>query len=73
MVPINRLLQKHAFGPDEIKVLTGVFEETLRELRLTDRADPIAEIVAKQIIELAQQGEHEPVRLRELTMRLLSG
>jgi hypothetical protein len=23
-MPINRLLQKHAFGPDEMKVFTGV-------------------------------------------------
>jgi hypothetical protein len=70
-MPMNGLLQKHAFVPEEIKVLTGVFEETLRELRLADREDPITEIVAKKIIELAQQGEHDPVRLREQTVQSL--
>jgi hypothetical protein len=64
-MPICRLLENHVFGPDEITVLTSAFEDTLRTLRLVDRADPATEIIAKKIIELAQQGEHDPVRLRE--------
>jgi hypothetical protein len=44
-------------GPDEIKVLSSAFEEALRELRLVDRTDPATQVVAKRIIELAQQGE----------------
>ena len=39
-VPIRRLLENHVFGPDEITVLTAAFEDTLRALRLADRADP---------------------------------
>ena len=57
VVPIRRLLENHVFGPDEITVLTAAFEDTLRALRLADRADPATEIIAKTIIELAQQGE----------------
>jgi hypothetical protein len=64
-VPIYRLLQGHAFGPDEIKVLANTFEDALLRLNLSDRTDPRAEMVAKRIIELAQQGEHDSVRLRE--------
>jgi hypothetical protein len=52
-------------GPDEIKVLSSAFEEALRELRLVDRTDPATQLVAKRIIELAQQGERDPIRLRE--------
>jgi len=37
---IYRLLKDHAFGPDEIKVLTTAYEEVLRTLRLENRADP---------------------------------
>ena len=72
-MPIYRLLQNHAFGPDEIRVLTTAFEEALQSLRLVDRADPATEMVARKIIELAQQGERDPVRLRERAVRSLSG
>ncbi len=71
-VPIRRLLENHVFGPDEITVLTTAFEDTLRTLRLADRADPATEIIAKKIIELAQQGERDPVRLRERAIQFLS-
>jgi hypothetical protein len=71
-VPIRRLLENHVFGPDEITVLTAAFEDTLRTLRLADRADPATEIIAKEIIELAQQGERDPVRLRERAIQFLS-
>jgi len=66
------LAENHAFGPDEIRVLTTAFEDTLRTLRLTNRADPVAEIIAKKIIELAQQGERDPVQLREHAIDFLS-
>jgi hypothetical protein len=71
-VPIRRLLENHAFGPDEIQILTTAFEDTLRTLRLADRADPATEIIARKIIELAQQGERDPDRLRERAIQLLS-
>jgi hypothetical protein len=69
---IYRLLKNRAFGPDEIKALTTAYEEALRVLRLKDRADPATETIAKKIIELAQRGERDPVRLRERAIRCLS-
>jgi hypothetical protein len=69
---IYRLLKNRAFGPDEIKVLTVAYDEALRTLRLANRSDPTTEIVAKKIIELAQRGECDPVRLRECAIRSLS-
>jgi hypothetical protein len=64
-MPIQELLKQQSFGPDEIKVLSTAFEEALRELKLVDRTDPATLLVAKRIIELAQQGERDPIRLRE--------
>jgi hypothetical protein len=64
-MPIKELLKQQSFGPDEIKVLSVAFEEALRELGLVDRTDPATLLVAKRIIELAQQGERDPNRLRE--------
>jgi hypothetical protein len=53
-------------------VLTTAYEEALRTLRLKDRSDPATEMIAKKIIELAQRGERDPVRLREYAIRGLS-
>ncbi len=64
-VPIRELLKVHAFEPEDIPVLTAAFEEALRELRLVDRTDPATQLVAKRIIELAQRGERDPIRLRD--------
>ena len=61
---IYRLLQNSAFGPDEIKRMTKAYEDTLRALGLADRTDPITEIIAKKIIEVAQTGERDPLRIR---------
>ncbi|HET9816093.1 MAG TPA: hypothetical protein VFQ33_10055 [Xanthobacteraceae bacterium] len=69
---IYRLLKNHAFGPDEIKVLTTAYEEVLRTLRLQNRSDPATEMIAKKILELAQCGERDPIRLREGAIRSLS-
>ena len=40
-------------------------------LQLSDRQDPITEIVAKKIIEAAQTGERDPRRIRERALREL--
>jgi hypothetical protein len=72
-MPIVRLLQNHAFGPEDIKVISAAYEQTLSSLGLIDRSDPLTEIVAEKIIECAQMGERDPVRLRDCALRLLQG
>jgi hypothetical protein len=37
-----------------VKAMTVAYEDVLRELKLADRADPLTEMIAKKIIELAQ-------------------
>jgi hypothetical protein len=71
-MPITRLLQDTAFGPDEIAVLVAAYEDALRVLSLVNRTDPATEMVAKKIIELAKQGERDPVRLRERVIEAVS-
>jgi hypothetical protein len=41
----------------------------LRVLQLADRQDPITELVAKKIIEVAGTGEREPSRICEQALR----
>jgi len=65
MRPLQQLLNQQSFGPDEIKVLSSVFEEALRELRLVDRTDPATLLVAKRIMNLRSRASVIPTRLRE--------
>jgi hypothetical protein len=63
-MPIRQLLLGTSFNPDEIAVLVSAFEDALRDLGV-ERTDAAATALAKRIIALAQQGERDPVRLRE--------
>jgi len=68
-VPIYRLLQDGAFGPEATKAMGTAFEDALIELNLTDRADALAEILALKIIEIGRHGERDPDRMRELALK----
>ena len=68
-MPIRRMLEGGAFGPDAISAMVVAFEATLRELQLVDREDPLTDIVARLIIECARRGEIDPVKLRECAMQ----
>ncbi len=48
--------------------MTTAYEHALVALKLTDRTDPITEIIAKKIIERAKRGELDPVRLCEAAL-----
>lgn len=47
-------------GPEDITRLTTAFEQALRTLGIVDRGDPLAELVARKIIDIAQTGVREP-------------
>ena len=55
VVPIYRLLKKHAFSPDQIEVLSTAFEAALRELGLVDRNDPAAQLIASALSSLRSE------------------
>ncbi len=61
---IYRLLKFSAFEPEAITRMTAAYEDALCALGVTDRQDSVTELIAKKIIEIAQQGERDPVRLR---------
>lgn len=68
---IYKILEKEAFGPDEIKAMTTAYEDALKELRLADRTDPVTEIIAKAIIDIARTGEKDPEKIRERAISTL--
>ena len=71
-VPIRRLLEQNdAFSPEDVQVLLGTYDDTLRALNLTDRERPLTMMVASLIIEFAKEGERDPARLRDLVLKTL--
>ena len=65
---IYRLLQHSAFTPEAIAPIVAAYEDCLRTLKLTNRTDPLTEIIAKAIFEIAQTGVRDPVQLRDLAL-----
>jgi hypothetical protein len=71
-MPLNRLLRKNAFDPEDIRVLTTAFATALDDLKVADRAGPIAELLASRIIWLAEHGERDFEQLRRRAIESLS-
>jgi hypothetical protein len=44
---IYRLIANGSFGPDEIEAMSDAYEGALIDLHLTNRDDPISELIAK--------------------------
>jgi hypothetical protein len=70
-VTIYRLLQNSVFGPEEVARLATAYEQALKTLRLADRNDPVSELVARKIIDIARTGETDPVRISMLAIEAL--
>jgi hypothetical protein len=62
---------RNGYLATDAAVLVEAFEGALNELGLTDRNDPAALVVAKHIIAFGKAGECDPVRLRELTVKVI--
>jgi hypothetical protein len=67
-MPIHRLLQNQPIGPEEISRLVTAYEQALRGLCLVDRNDPLAEMIAKKVIEIAQRGVRDPTDIASLSI-----
>ena len=69
-MPIYELLRKQgSFEPEDVAVLGKVFDDVLQTLGLVDRKDPVTEMVAKKLVELAKTGVRDPLRLKALTVQ----
>jgi len=69
-MPIYEILRRQGvFEPAEVVMLDRVFEDVLRTLSLVRRKDPMTELVAKKIVDLATAGMRDPERLKALTIQ----
>jgi hypothetical protein len=71
---ITRLLREEAgaFDPADLTKLAAAYEAVLHKLKLRDRQDGITLMIAKKIIGLASEGEHDPERLMARTIEVLT-
>jgi hypothetical protein len=62
-------LEAEAFGPEDISALISAFEASLKALRLVDRSGPAVLLVAKRVIDLAKDGNRDPIALRDRVVK----
>ena len=61
---IRRYLDDLCFDEETVRLMGLAFEMALASLRFTPgHADPLRELIARNIIELAHAGERDPERL----------
>ncbi len=68
---IYRLMNEMAFDPDQAKVLSEAYEDTLKKLQLKDRNDRLTELIAKKIIAIARTKGGDAKRLSAMTLKEL--
>jgi hypothetical protein len=68
---VYRLFKNKAFEPEAIAAMTRAYTDACRTLGLGDHDQREANAVAKKVIEFAQRGERDPVRLREYVLQAL--
>jgi hypothetical protein len=57
---IHRLIANGSFGPDEIEAMSDAYEGALIDLHLTNRDDPITELIAKSIVNVTAEASAIP-------------
>jgi hypothetical protein len=69
---VYSLFRNKPFEPEAISVLSGAYADICRALGLDDHDRPETDVVAKKVIEYAQRGVSDRVRLRERVLQELS-
>ena len=68
---ICKLIANGSFGPDEIEVMKAAYEDALIDVGVTDRNDPITELIAKAIVNATASGERDPNEVMERALNAL--
>jgi hypothetical protein len=68
-MPIHRLIQNLSFNRADIDRLAAAYEEALRALHISDRDDPINQVIARRIIERARVGARDPADLCKMAIK----
>jgi hypothetical protein len=60
-----------AFDPQTLRIMQFAHDRICSLLNIRDKSDPMAEVIAKEIIRLASRGEREPQRMSRLVAKTL--
>ena len=72
-MPIAQFLNDRRFDIETKRIMGLAFEMMCVAFRLADRSDPVTNIIAERIIEIAQDGERNPDLLCERALNALRG
>ena len=70
-VAIYRLVKEKGYSPEQAKVLTEAYEFVLASLELTDRTDPLTELIAKKIDTIFASGEQDIMKIHDRAIQEL--
>jgi len=70
-VAVYGLFKNKAFEPEALKIMTAAYTDVCHTLGLSENDGRDADVVAKTVIEFAQRGERDPVRLRQSVLQAL--
>lgn len=68
---VYRLFKNEPFEPEALSTMTHTYAEVCRMLGISDRDQSETDAVAKTVIEFAQRGARDPVRLRDCVLQAL--
>jgi hypothetical protein len=68
---VYRLFKNEAFEPEAISNMTSAYDDVCRTLGLSGHDHAENDVVAAKVIEFAQRGERDPVRLRDFVLQAL--
>jgi len=68
-MPLTQYLKERAFfDPEAVEALNTTLTAVRGSLQLTGQDDPMAQIVARTVIDVARLGECDPKRLHDLAL-----
>ncbi len=70
-MPIRRLLENTALGPEEVATVSAAFEGACKALGLTDRTNPVAETVATAVLRAAEVGGGTAEQIQQRALMVL--
>jgi hypothetical protein len=68
---VHHLYKNKPFEPEAITMMIRAYADVCRELGLSESDQPEVHAVAKKVIEFAQRGDRDPVRLRDHVLQAL--
>lgn len=70
-MPLTRYLKEAVFEPKAIEIMNTAFAAVCQSLQLAHQDDPMTQIVARKVIDVARLGERNPKRIHDLVLLAL--